>query len=135
MKNLRIHSVQFLWKKYDCATPTTFFERIKLIAELGCVSYPMKFEPSTSLEKNCFTSPLWTDYQLKMIGKTRRILGYGGAFPTYEGLVKKFLKADSYEEAFSVYPLRKNIIKSNKILETKRQENFVPNKICPSQIT
>ena len=95
----------------------------------------MRFEPSTSLEKNCSTSPLWTDYQLKMIGKARRILGYGGAFPPYEGLVKKFLKADSYEEAFSGYPLRKNIIKSNKILETKRQENSVPNKICPSQIT
>lgn len=96
----------FYNKKYRSDTPTTFFERMEHIADLGCVSYPMRYEPLTALEKNCFVSPLWTDYHLKMIGKARRILGYGGAFPPYKGLVKKFKKAHSFEEAFSVYPLK-----------------------------
>lgn len=96
----------FYEKKYGGDEPATFFERIKLIANLGCVSYPMRYEPLTALEKNQFVSPLWTDQQLRMVGKARRILGYGGAFPPYEGLVKKFEKANSFEEAFSVYPLR-----------------------------
>jgi hypothetical protein len=96
----------FYNEKYYCDTPATFFERIKCIADLGCVSYPMRYEPLTSLEKNCFISPFWTDCQLKMIGKARRILGYGGAFPPYIGLVEKFKNAHSFEEAFSVFPLK-----------------------------
>lgn len=96
----------FYSEKYPSDIPSTFFERIKQIAELGCVSYPMRYEPLTSLEKNRFVSPLWTNDQLKMVVKARRILGYGGAFPPYMGLVKKFQKADSFEEAFSVYPLK-----------------------------
>ena len=96
----------FYEKTYGGDEPATFFERIKLIADQGCVSYPMRYEPLTALEKNQFMSPLWTDQQLKMVARARRILGYGGAFPPYEGLVKKFEKANSFEEAFSVYPLR-----------------------------
>lgn len=125
----------FYEEKYDYDTPTTFFERIRLIAELGCVSYPMRYEPLTSLRKNCFKSPFWTSYQLKMIGKARRILGYGGAFPPYEGLVKKILKADNYEDAFSVYPLKKMVIQPNTSVQTKTQEKPVTIKACPSQIT
>jgi hypothetical protein len=97
----------FYNEKYCSDTPATFFERTKHIAELGCVSYPMRYEPLTALEKNCFVSPLWSDYQLKMIGRARRILGYGGAFPPYEGLLKKFKNASNFEQAFGVYPLRK----------------------------
>jgi hypothetical protein len=96
----------FYNENYDSDTPATFFERVKYIADLGCVSYPMRYEPLTALEKNCFVSPLWTDNYLKMVGKARRILGYGGAFPPYDGLVKKFKEAHSFEEAFSVYPLK-----------------------------
>lgn len=110
----------FYHKKYPSDTPATFFERIKHIADLGCVSYPMRYEPLTSLEKNCFVSPLWTDCQLKMIGRARRILGYGGAFPPYVGLVKKFKKACSFEEAFSVYPLKK---RNNEIESLERKQN------------
>lgn len=96
----------FYSEKYPSDIPSTFFERIKQIAELGCVSYPMRYEPLTALEKNRFISPLWNNNQLNMVVKARRILGYGGAFPPYKGLVKKFEKADSFEEAFSVYPLK-----------------------------
>jgi len=89
-------------------TPEAFFERVKHIAELGCVSYPMRYEPLFALEKNRFTSPLWTTDQLDMVVKARRVLGYGGAFPPYTGLVNKFQKANCFEEAFSVFPLKRN---------------------------
>ena len=89
-------------------TPEVFFERVKHIAELGCVSYPMRYEPLFALEKNRFTSPLWTSDQLDMVVKARRILGFGGAFPPYTGLVNKFQKANCFEEAFSVFPLKRS---------------------------
>jgi hypothetical protein len=112
----------FYSERYHSDIPATFLERIKHIADLGCVSYPMRYEPLTALEKNCFVSPLWTDYQLKMIGKARRILGYGGAFPPYEGLVKKFKKAHSFEEAFSVYPSKD---KNNKTQPLKQNTETI----------
>jgi len=87
-------------------TPAAFFERIKQISELGCVSYPMRYEPLFALEKNRYISPLWTTDQVDRVVKARRILGFGGAFPPYTGLVSKFQKANSFEEAFSVFPLK-----------------------------
>jgi hypothetical protein len=83
-------------------TPYMFFERIKYIAELGCVSYPMRFEPLTSLEKNQFISPLWTTVELEMIARARRVIGYGGAFPPYKGLVKKFHNSKNFYETFKL---------------------------------
>ena len=88
-------------------TPTTFFDRIRYIAELGCVSYPMRFEPLNSLQKNQYISPLWTHKEVEMIARARRVIGYGGAFPPYEGLVKKFKMAKDFDEAFSLYPTKK----------------------------
>ena len=98
----------FFDEQHHNDTPTNFFKRIKLILELGCVSYPMRYEPLTALKKNQFISPLWTEHHLKMVVKARRILGFGGAFPPYKGLVNKFEKATNFEEAFSVYPLKKS---------------------------
>jgi hypothetical protein len=100
----------FYNKKYSSDIPATFFERIKHIADLGCVSYPMRYEPLTALEKNRFVSPLWTADQIDMVVKARRILGCGGAFPPYTGLVNKFEKAHSFEDAFSVYPLKERTL-------------------------
>jgi len=68
------------------------------------------YKPLLSLQKNHFVSPHWTDDQLDMVVKSRRILGYGGAFPPYEGLVKKFEGAKTFEDAFSVYPLKKGVV-------------------------
>ncbi|MCL7412626.1 MAG: hypothetical protein M8353_03290 [ANME-2 cluster archaeon] len=85
-------------------TPYTFLARVKDILELGCVSYPMRFEPLDSLKKNQFVSPLWTAKQLESIAKARRVIGYGGAFPPYEGLIKKFKNAKDFTDAFSLYP-------------------------------
>jgi len=41
-----------------------------------------------------------------MVAQARRVIGYGGAFPPYEGLKKKFLGAKSFEEAFGLRPAR-----------------------------
>jgi len=89
-------------------TPSTFLKRIQEIAQLGCVSYPMRYEPLTSIVKNRFVSPSWTTDQLEMVAKARRVLGYGGAFPPYKGLVKKFEEAQDFDDAFSVYPLNRD---------------------------
>lgn len=118
----------FYQEKYGGDTPATFFDRMRMITDLGCVSYPMRYEPLTSLEKNQFVSPLWTNQQLKMVGRARRILGYGGAFPPYEGLVKKFDKANGFEEAFSVYPLKRQ---SNTTASELEDLLSIPNIILP----
>jgi len=86
--------------------PDSFLTRIKDIVNLGCVSYPMRFEPLYSLDKNHFVSPLWNIEKLEMIAKARRVIGFGGAFPPYEGLVKKFISADTFNDAFSLYPIK-----------------------------
>lgn len=83
-------------------TPPMFLERIKYIAELGCVSYPMRFEPLTSLKKNQFISPLWTTEELGMIATARRVIGYGGAFPPYMGLIKKFHNSKNFHDTFKL---------------------------------
>jgi hypothetical protein len=62
----------------------------------------MRYEPLEPREKNTYISPYWTAEQLEMVAKARRVLGYGGAFPPYEGLKKKFLNAKSFEEAFKL---------------------------------
>ena len=69
----------------------------------------MRFEPLTSLDKNKFVSPLWTSNQLEMIAKARRVIGFG-AFPPYEGLIKKFINANNFEDAFSLYPIESEIL-------------------------
>ena len=100
-----------LYNFYDTAqscgdTPNTFLARIKDIFELGCVSYPMRFEPLNSLKKNQYISPLWTAEHLDLIARARRVIGYGGSFPPYEGLVKKFQNAKDFNEAFRLKPIK-----------------------------
>lgn len=43
-----------------------------------------------------------------MVAAARRVIGFGGAFPPYEGLVKKFTRAKSFDEAFELYPKKEN---------------------------
>ena len=87
-------------------TPDDFLSKIRDIQELGCVSYPMRFEPLISKKKNHYISPSWTVEKLEAIAKARRVLGFGGAFPPYEGLVNKFKKAKDFDDAFSLYPVK-----------------------------
>ena len=85
-------------------SPNEFLDRIRDLLEWGVVAYPMRFEPVDSLNKNQHIGPKWTAGQLEMIARARRVIGYGGAFPPYEGLRKKFARAKSFEEAFSLRP-------------------------------
>jgi hypothetical protein len=87
-------------------TPESFFEIIKNLAEWGCVSYPMRFEPIMSLKKNDYISPNWTQAQLESVADARRVIGFGGAFPPYRGLVDKFLSARNFDEAFELMPVK-----------------------------
>lgn len=90
---------------FERDTPDTFLSRMQDLIDWGVVSYPMRYEPLEPRQKNTYISPNWTPAQLEMIAKARRVLGYGGAFPPYEGLIKKFLNSKSFEDAFKLKPL------------------------------
>jgi hypothetical protein len=92
---------------FEKDTPEIFLNRLRDLIDWGVVSYPMRYEPLEPREKNTYVSPNWTPELLEMIAKARRVLGYGGAFPPYEGLKKKFFNAKSFEEAFRLRPLEK----------------------------
>jgi hypothetical protein len=94
-------------KKSAGDNPESFFLRVKDVLNLGCVSYPMRFEPMNSLKKNKFISPLWTSEELEMVAKSRRVIGYGGVFPPYKGLLKKINNASGFREGFELYPAKK----------------------------
>lgn len=86
-------------------SPEEFLEKVRDLLEWGVVTYPMRFEPLDSLAKNVYISPKWTKERLEMVAGARRVIGYGGAFPPYEGIRKKFGEAESFEEAFGLRPV------------------------------
>jgi len=85
-------------------TPEDFFEKVRVLLSWGATSYPMRFEPLCSLKKNAYVSPNWSKEDLGMVAAARRVLGFSGAFPPYQGLLKKFMRAESFEEAFKLWP-------------------------------
>ncbi|MDG6912787.1 MAG: hypothetical protein JRN35_06875 [Nitrososphaerota archaeon] len=80
--------------------PENFKERVTQLLSWGVTSYPMRFEPLTSLTKNEWVSPHWTRDELQMVAASRRVLGYAGAFPPYEVLLEKLSRARGFDEAF-----------------------------------
>lgn len=89
---------------YDFADdPDDFFERIREILRWGAVCYPMRYQPIYALYKDCHVAPKWDARRLDAVQRARRVIGYGGAFPPYEGLVNKFEKAESFDEAFGEF--------------------------------
>jgi hypothetical protein len=86
-------------------TPEDFLNRIKDLLEWGVVAYPMRYEPSKPMAKNQYVSSSWSREQLEMVADARRVIGYGGAFPPYEGLKKKILDAKNFEKAFELRPI------------------------------
>ncbi len=84
--------------------PESFFEKVRELLTWGVTSYPMRFEPLCSLKKNAYVSPKWSKEDLEMVASARRVLGFSGAFPPYEGLVKKFQHAESFYQAFKLWP-------------------------------
>jgi len=93
--------VYCLYNYYE-DTPHDFLNRIKDLLDWGVVAYPMRYEPVEPIPKNTYVSPHWTTEQLEMVAKARRVIGYGGAFPPYEGLRKKILEANNFEKAFEL---------------------------------
>lgn len=94
--------------------PEEFLDRLRDVLEWGAVAYPMRYEPinvrdaqGNPLSKNSFISQRWSADYLEMLARARRVLGYGGAFPPYDGLMKKLINATSFEQAFSLRPVRK----------------------------
>lgn len=86
--------------------PQNFFERVRDLLDWGVVSYPMRYEPLSAEGKNTYVDPAWTSKELDMVQKARRVLGFGGALPPYEGLRKKFLRAKNFHQAFRLRPKR-----------------------------
>ncbi len=84
-------------------TPEEFFTRVREILNWGVVCYPMRYESLFTLEKNQYVSPYWDFKNIELVQNARRVIGYGGAFPAYKGLVNKFNKANNFEEAFGLY--------------------------------
>ena len=74
--------------------------------EWGVVAYPMRYEPLEPQPKNTYVSSYWTAAELEMVAKARRVIGFGGAFPPYEGLKNKILKAKNFKKAFELRPMQ-----------------------------
>lgn len=87
-------------------TPADFLERIQDLISWGVVSYPMRYQSLEPAPKDSYVSPKWTRQRLDMIAKARRVIGYGGAFPPYDGLKRKFTDARTFEDAFQLRPLQ-----------------------------
>lgn len=87
--------------------PDDLFERVRDLLAWGVAAYPMRYQPlngSYAFEKDSYVSPNWSLEELEMVAKARRVIGFGGAFPPYEGLFKKFRDAKNFHEAFELRP-------------------------------
>lgn len=82
--------------------PENFKDRVTEILSWGATSYPMRFEPLTSLTKNAYVSPRWTREELEQVAVARRVIGFSGAFPPYAYLVGKFARAKDFHKAFQL---------------------------------
>lgn len=82
--------------------PDGFHQRVRDLVDWGVVAYPMRYEPLRPQPKNTYVSEHWTARQLEMVAQARRVIGYGGAFPPYEGLRKKLDRARNFEQAFAL---------------------------------
>lgn len=55
-----------------------------------------------AFENDSYISPDPTPEKPNMVAKGRRVIGYGGAFPPYRALVRKFKSAKGLDEAFAL---------------------------------
>jgi hypothetical protein len=85
-------------------SPQDLFVRIKNILSLGAVAYPMRFQPVMTLQKNTYIAPSWDEIRLNAVQRARRVIGKGGAFPPYKGMLKvKVEGCNSFDEAFDEF--------------------------------
>ncbi len=88
-------------------TPADLFMRVRDLLAWGVSAYPMRYQPlngEQAFEKDSYIAPTWTFEELEMVAAARRVIGYGGAFPPYEGLFNKFRDAKNFQEAFELRP-------------------------------
>jgi hypothetical protein len=86
-------------------TPEDLFMRVRDLLAWGVAAYPMRYQPLSgeyAFEKDSYISPNWTTEELEMVAAARRVIGYGGAFPPYEGLLRKFCDARGFHDAFEL---------------------------------
>jgi len=86
-------------------TPKDLFSRVRDLLAWGVAAYPMRYQPLSgehAFQKDSYISPDWTPEELDMVAAARRVIGFGGAFPPYEGLVKKFYNARNFHDAFEL---------------------------------
>jgi hypothetical protein len=91
--------------------PQDLFIRIKNTLSWGAVSYPMRYQPNNALSKNTHVSPNWDRARLEAVQRARRIIGSGGAFPPYEGMIKvKVEKCNTFDEAFGEFMEKMEVV-------------------------
>ena len=83
-------------------TPEDLLSRVRDLLEWGAVAYPMRYQPLDALTKNEYVADAWSRDELEMVDRARRVIGVGGAFPAYKGLVRKFSDARDFREAFEL---------------------------------
>lgn len=92
-------------------SPQDLFERIKDILSWGAVCYPMRYQPLKALTKNRHIAPKWDAIRLDAVQRARRVIGSGGAFPPYEGMLKvKVEKCSTFDEAFFEFMTKLEVI-------------------------
>jgi len=94
--------VYCLYNHHD--SPENFLNRVRDLMEWGVAVYPMRYEPLKPEQKNTYISENWTAEELEMIAKARRVIGFRGSFPPYEGLRRKIIDAKDFKEAFGLRP-------------------------------
>jgi hypothetical protein len=87
-------------------SPDLFLAKIQDLLDLGCVAYPMRYEPMDSLERGAHVGQNWDSRSLDMVNRLRRVLGFHGALPPYSALRKKLSRTSKFETAFSLRPER-----------------------------
>jgi hypothetical protein len=97
--------------------PENFFSRVRDLLTWGVAVYPMRYEPLSTLEKNRYIAPGWTETELAAVARARRVMGYGGALPPYKPLVEKFQRAKSFREAFQLRPVTHRWVVPEPIVE------------------
>jgi hypothetical protein len=87
-------------------SPDLLLSKVQDVLDMGCVAYPMRYEPLDSLERGSHIGENWNARLLDMVSRFRRVLGCNGALPPYDGLRMKICTTSSFEKAFSLRPPR-----------------------------
>lgn len=103
----------YILYNYD-DTPDDFLFRLKKCMEWEVAAYPMRYQPvegEDALKKDSHISPNWTQEQLDLVVKARRIMGKRGAFIPHKYFKAKVVskKADTIEKALEIWPVGWNM--------------------------